>query len=686
MSARRYRSTVACHSCRSRKVRCSINVTGIPCIRCAQDNAQCVVDPPNETTRANRRTVLGRQRPRAATSSPSNRVETYIENDTSTLQRHATDSPAQIGTSRSTSQHDIQDEERNGLEIAAAALGNPERAGQVPFYTGDKTGITSTLSLLSSGESLPQHLLIPSRVPTSLSDQDRHYLASKGVFNLPSSDTCQCLLQAYFRHVHTIMPIIEADQILHLFQTGRLHEYNLLLVWSVFFVAVNFVPSSICEQAGYDSKKAMKAAMYGHAKCLYSNSGERDKIVLLQASLLLGFWHSEADGHSQPWYWSGVSVSLCQMLGLHRNPDTPRYNGAIIDRQRQLWRRLWWTCFLRDRWLSLTLGRPLRIDLDDCDVPMPLVADILYDFKEVAASAFAAFVPDDLPLLAEYWIRLMDLSKLLGSVTALSYKAVRPRPSFEQIKALEMEILRYKPPEQGAPSWNRATRFYLHHLQLHYEALLIVLYRPCLTEPSNDLSSTNQQWQESIWHKADAAASRTNDILEALAQESLLEYALPMTPPLLIPAMQMHLLNCRSGTSLSRRLRLNKLNACMMVMEEFQKVYTVASIYRGIFAKAIQIICSDGAGAGEGAGSTAPDRDSSSNLPMGASVSTEVPVPGPVQSGTVGQAHAHQAVLAGPIVGQETVPGSDLTDMVDALLDESLPFNFWETWGQVWAE
>lgn len=83
------------------------------------------------------------------------------------------------------------------------------------------------------------------------------------------------------------MPIVEADQILYFFQAGRLHEYNLLLVWSVFFVAVNvrfgknlnwkvaanlssqFVPSSICEQEGYDSRKAMKAAMYSHAKVNY---------------------------------------------------------------------------------------------------------------------------------------------------------------------------------------------------------------------------------------------------------------------------------------------------------------------------------------------------------------------------------------------------------------------------------
>ncbi|KAL4979726.1 fungal-specific transcription factor domain-containing protein [Aspergillus desertorum] len=662
MSARRYRSTVACHSCRSRKVRCSVNVTGIPCIRCAQDHAVCVVKTANETSRSSRCNGPVRQRSRAATSSPPSRVETYTGNEPSAFQGRTADPPAQPVTSRSASQHDIQDEERNGLEIAAAALGDPERAGCVPFYTGDKTGITSTLSLLSSGESLPQHLFIRSRNSTSLSEEDRNYLASKGVFNLPSSDACQCLLQAYFRHVHTIMPIVEADQILHFFQAGRLQEYNLLLVWSVFFVAVNFVPSSICERGGYESKKAMKAAMYSHAKCLYNNGGERDKTVLLQASLLLGFWHSEADEHSQPWYWSGISVSLCQMLGLHRNPDTPRYNAAIMDRQRQLWRRLWWTCFLRDRWLSLTLGRPLRIDLDDCDVPMPSVLDVIYDFKDVDPTVFAAFIPDDLPLLAEYWIRLIDLNPPLS----------RSRVSRQRYSAISLQ--------------SRALRAGAELLGFtciicnSITAILIVLYRPCLTDPPDDLSSTNQQWRKSIWQKADSAASHTNDILETMAQEGLLEYALPMTPPLLIPAMQMHLLNCRSGTSLSRRLRLNKLNACMMVLEALQQVYTVASIYRGIFARAIQLICPEGAGPSANENAVAPG---SSSVPLRAGASASAFAPAPVPSESDAMDHQHAAA---PSLGPELVPGADLTDMVDALLDESLPFNFWETWGQMWVE
>ena len=41
-------------------------------------------------------------------------------------------------------------------------------------------------------------------------------------------------------------------------------------------------------------------------QCMYDNSGETDKEVLLQAALLLSFWHSERDSHTEPWYWSGM--------------------------------------------------------------------------------------------------------------------------------------------------------------------------------------------------------------------------------------------------------------------------------------------------------------------------------------------------------------------------------------------
>jgi hypothetical protein len=43
MSSRRNRSAVACQACRRRKVRCTVTVTGIPCINCSQDGMECTV-------------------------------------------------------------------------------------------------------------------------------------------------------------------------------------------------------------------------------------------------------------------------------------------------------------------------------------------------------------------------------------------------------------------------------------------------------------------------------------------------------------------------------------------------------------------------------------------------------------------------------------------------------------------
>lgn len=74
---------------------------------------------------------------------------------------------------------------------------------------------------------------------SSLSSEDREYLASKGVFTLPGKEACDSLIRAYFRHVHPIMPIVEADGLLGAVAAGRLGGYNILLVWSVFFAAVN---------------------------------------------------------------------------------------------------------------------------------------------------------------------------------------------------------------------------------------------------------------------------------------------------------------------------------------------------------------------------------------------------------------------------------------------------------------
>ncbi|XRM40844.1 hypothetical protein ABZX51_004149 [Aspergillus tubingensis] len=666
---RHQRSTIACETCRLRKVRCSLNITGIPCIGCAQDNTQCIVDPKRQERLRRTRTSRVQQ-----PHTPSNNVLPGVSRATrpqlisspapdyprETIHQYATDPVSRRGTPLLP--NDAESEERYGLEIAAAALGQPQRAGRVPFYSGAGTGPTSALEICFSDQSLSRHFLVPSSPAVHLAEEDKKYLESKGVFTMPGSATCESLLRAYFHHVHPIMPILEPDVILEHHRTGRLPENNVLIFWCIFFVASNFIAPDVYEQEGYGSRKEMKAAMYSRANCMYNHGGEVDKIILLQASLLMAFWHSEADEHTQPWYWMGIAISFCQMLGLHRDPDLSTYNSSITDRQRHLWRRLWWTCFSRDRWLSLTLGRPLRINLHDCDTPMPSANDFLSDVAGLSPQ-MTSYLPENLEELANHWVKYLEISAMLGDVISMHYQARKPRPSLQDVKDMENRIAQCTVPEQDNPSLSRVAIFSIYHLQLHYHALAGTFYRPFTTTLPEDLDpGEKESWQHRMRLKADAAASHTNTVVEAIAQDGLLEFAGPMTPPLLVPAMQTNLLNCKIGNSLSKRLRFNKLSMCMMVMEELQKTYTVASIYRAIFAKAIQLLFPENT---ETTFLGLPDTDANNNPADTSRLEGAGEVAGTAEIGAV------------------NAPGyNDISadDFVDLLMDEASIFNFWDTW------
>ena len=125
--------------------------------------------------------------------------------------------------------------------------------------------------------------------------------------------------------------------------------------------------------------------------------------------------------------------------------------------------------------------------------------------------------------------------------------------------------------------------------------------------------------------------------------------------------MQMHLLLCRSADLLSRNLRLHNIEMLMLIMEELQKTYTVASIYRGIFVKAIQQLFP-------------------TYRPC---TSPSAQAVGPIQENAT---NPSTSLNAGPITGDSFEDsqygmGAVFNDgLVDALMDHASLFNIWEHW------
>lgn len=75
-------------------------------------------------------------------------------------------------------------------------------------------------------------------------------------------------------------------------------------------------------------------------------------IPTIQALLLLA-GHQQGSRNSISWLYSGLAIRLAQDMGLHR--DSAKWN--LDDRQSEIRRRVWWACFLVDRFTSAALGR-----------------------------------------------------------------------------------------------------------------------------------------------------------------------------------------------------------------------------------------------------------------------------------------------------------------------------------------
>ncbi|KAF2491264.1 hypothetical protein BU16DRAFT_566176 [Lophium mytilinum] len=459
-------------------------------------------------------------------------------------------------------------------------------SGAVPFFVGDAQGIGYVLDILEPERANPtpaQHFLIPQSLPSLLDPDDINYLRAKGVFSLPPSEVCDELLRCYFHHIHPILPILEADRLLNAYVDGGVQKLNLLLIWSIFSVAVNYTRDEVCQRAGFQTRRDMKRAAFSRAKCMYDNGREQDKVVLVQSTLLMSFWYSDTEDRTESWHWIGIAISLAQTMGFHRNPDSHQRNSRLSERQRHLWRRLWWCCLYRDRWQSFGMGRPMRIVIEDCDTASPSTNDVLVEAEGLSAAA-RKFIPHDLALLTKYWMILLELTATLGIILAGQWRRHTPLIDTTSANTLDKQLST----AMGSLSSGLMTpqssfaSFYENLLQLHHSAAIVALLRPYDREGEQPWGA----FGKSATQKIREAASKINLTLDAIFIAGLTNYIGPMAIPLIVPAMHTHLLDLRSPENLVRQMASNKLAFCMTVMDELKALYPAASFIHDLFGRA----------------------------------------------------------------------------------------------------
>ena len=185
----------------------------------------------------------------------------------------------------------------------------------------------------------------------------------------------------------------------------------------------------------------------------------------------MAFWYSDTEDRAGAYHWIGIAIGLCQSLGLHRNSELNISKHRLPTAQLSVLRRIWWSCVLRDRWLSLGMGRPMRINPADCEVPMPSVGDAIRELESMPAQIRQEYIPIDTEWLASLWVKLISISDLLGRIIDIFYKPKKPLPNKIILEQYENELLQLVVCMDTTVCENSISILHTYQYQLFYESV-----------------------------------------------------------------------------------------------------------------------------------------------------------------------------------------------------------------------
>lgn len=488
------------------------------------------------------------------------------------------------------------------------------------------TDTSRTVQFLSSLEEPDAAAQLPAFVrplPSKIAAEDVGYLFAKGALSLPAVPLQNALLQAYVEYVHPYMPLMDLHSFLGIVNSrdGLNGQCSLFLYHAVMFAATAFVDMKHLREAGYNTRKAARKAFFQKTRLLYDFDYELDRLVLVQALLLMTYWYETPDDQKDTWHWMGVAISLAHTIGLHRNPGTT----SMAPPRQKLWKRIWWSCFMRDRLIALGMRRPTRIKDEDFDVPQ-LEED---DFEIQALPDNITVIPPECTLmrdvamqreLAVMCIHKAKLCVTISHMLKAQYSVLirdhmkpenttnstmmlfpnKEMDNLDKINEVDMELLAWaeslplccqyrtlSPLDvQNGKSTMAVQRTLLHMV---YYTTISALHRPQFL-PSSPLRipTASRSVQEMSRVRVRGAAMHITRMATELHHLRLERYLPTTGVTVILPAMIIHLLEMKNPSQEARERATRGFRQCMRVMEKLREVYAAADYATGFLDAALK--------------------------------------------------------------------------------------------------
>jgi hypothetical protein len=456
-------------------------------------------------------------------------------------------------------------------------------------------------------------------LPSAVPREDLLYLNHKGAFSVPQGSLLTALLQAFLDHVYPDMPIVD----LHIFVTtivqSRVSErqeasssdstekISLVLFQAVMFSAIAFVDVKFVREAGFASRKDARRLYFQKTRLLYDLDYESDCTILIQVLLLMTLWYETPDDEKDASHWLSVAISLAQAMGMDRLPT-----DLQVPKQR-LWKRIWWTCFMRSQ--SIVLGLRCAPHFDSKKFRTPMLQEEDFDIRDAPATITSlpsgyAFMQDtniqrNIASIIISKARLcLCISRILETQYAMQRRTANgPDGTTGNImmllphENLNMGVIdqmdkHLQAWEESLPACCRYTRasqrdvqekktIFVQRAVLHmlHQTAIITLHRPIARRADGGIDVWNRKHADESCLKTTQAAALISEMASGLRHMGIEGYLPDTGVTVLLASAMAHVIDMRHPpTSLPYQRAAYRVSQCRITLEYLRDTYNSADM------------------------------------------------------------------------------------------------------------
>jgi uncharacterized protein YdaU (DUF1376 family) len=453
-------------------------------------------------------------------------------------------------------------------------------AGRVAYL-----GESSNLTLLvhdRHGTADVVHYPLPENVRgtrarlTELDNVEIDILHQRGAFLLPPRALCDELIEAYFKWVAPIVPVINRNRFMKQYQDPN-NPPSLLLLQAILLAGSRVCNNpQLMDATGSTTPAAM--TFYKRAKALYDANYEDDRVTIVQALVLMGwYWEGPEDVTKNVFYWSRVATIVAQGSGMHRSVEGSQLGKA----DKRLWKRIWWTLFTRDRSVAVALGRPVHINTDDSDVEMVCEEDFLEDEDD---GSTCEYPPD--PIHVQFFLQYVKLCEIMGLVLSQQYSVASKarRQNAIDLTHSDMALADWLQNCPKEVSWDASRHsFWAALLHSNYYTTLCLLHRAHMPPATSTRGGFPEDSAYPSRNIAFQAAAMITSIIENLSEHGELQYCPAFIVYSLFSALIMHVYQNRSSVPSVVQATQERMRICMQGLKDVSRVWMVAKMVYTLF-------------------------------------------------------------------------------------------------------